>query len=145
MKWAVIIKLNLICGAIVVEEIKPSIVYDYQETRGGYHAQQFLTGLKGYLQTDAYSGYNWVDDNKNMTPVGCHAHAWRPFAELAKLSKGPDLAVEAIRFYRKLYAIEKTARENHLSADARYQLRQEKSKPVLDAFRIWLDHYLTKT
>jgi transposase len=124
---------------------KPSIVYDYQETRGGYHAQQFLAGFKGYLQSDAYSGYNWVEDNQNMTPVGCHAHARRPFAELAKLSKDTGLAVEAVRFYRKLYAVEKTARENHLLADARYQLRQEKSKPVLDAFKIWLDHYQTKT
>ena len=28
----------------------PSIVYEYQETRGGYHAQAFLKGFKGYLQ-----------------------------------------------------------------------------------------------
>src|SRR3990167_1389248 len=28
---------------------KPSIVYEYQETRGGYHAQQFLKNFKGHL------------------------------------------------------------------------------------------------
>lgn len=122
-----------------------SIVYDYQETRGGYHAQQFLAGFKGYLQSDAYSGYNWAHDIENIIPVGCHAHARRPFAELVKLTKDTGLASEAIKFYRKLYAVEKNARENNLSAEARYQLRQEKAKPVLDAFKMWLNHHLTKT
>ena len=53
--------------------------------------------------------------------------------------------MEAIKLYRKLYNVEKTARENNLSAEARYPLRQEESKPVLDSFKIWLDHHLTKT
>jgi transposase len=124
---------------------KTNIVYEYHETRGGYHAQQFLKDFKGYLQTDAYSGYNWTDDDGNIIPVGCHAHARRPFAELVKLNKNTGLAAEAIKFYRKLYKIEKTAREKNLSAEARHNLRQEQSKPVLDAFKIWLDHHLTKT
>jgi transposase len=124
---------------------KTAIVYEYQETRGGYHAQQFLKDFKGYLQTDAYSGYNWTDDDKNIISVGCHAHARRPFAELVKLNKGTGLAADALKFYRKLYKVEKTAKESNLSAAARYELRQEQSKPVLDAFKIWLDHHLTKT
>jgi len=124
---------------------KTAIVYDYQATRGGYHAQQFLKGFKGYLQSDAYSGYYWTDNDKNIISVGCHAHARRPFAELAKLNKGTGLATEALKFYRKLYKVEKIARENNLSAEARYKIRQEQSRPVLDAFKIWLDHHLTKT
>lgn len=40
---------------------KVSIVYEYQPTRAGYHAAQFLQGYKGYLQSDAYSGYHFVD------------------------------------------------------------------------------------
>jgi transposase len=124
---------------------QPSIVYDYQETRGGYHAQQFLSGFRGYLQTDAYAGYNWTHDMPVIIPIGCHAHARRPFAELAKLSKTPGLAHEALKFYRKLYAVEKEARETNLSAEARFKLRQEKSFAILDAFKKWLDHYLLKT
>ncbi|MGH2639473.1 MAG: IS66 family transposase [Rhabdochlamydiaceae bacterium] len=124
---------------------KPCIVYDYQETRGGYHAQEFLSGFQGYLQTDAYSGYNWVDHSTGLTSVGCHAHARRPFAELAKLIKTPGLAHEALRFYRKLYEVEKMAREGNLSPDARKTLRLEKAAPVLTNFKTWLDHHLTKT
>ena len=37
------------------------IVYDYQETRGGYHAEKFLSGFKGFLQSDAYAEYNFTD------------------------------------------------------------------------------------
>jgi transposase len=122
-----------------------SIVYDYQETRGGYHAEQFLSGYKGFLQSDAYSGYNWVDKNAQITSVGCHAHARRPFAELVKIAQAPGLAHQALSFYRKLYAIEDLARTKKLSAEMRLALRAEKSKPILDAFKTWLDHHLTKT
>ncbi len=124
---------------------KPSIVYEYQETRGGYHAQQFLAGFNGYLQSDAFSGYNWAQHTKEIISVGCHAHARRPFAELAKSNKNSGLAYEALKFYRKLYAVEKDARDNQLTPVARYQLRMEKSVPVLAAFKKWLDHHLPKT
>lgn len=124
---------------------KPSIVYEYQETRGGYHAQQFLAEFKGYLQSDAFSGYNWALNDNNIISIGCHAHARRPFAELAKSNKNSGLSHEALKFYRKLYAVEKEARDNQVSAEVRYQLRQEKSVPVLAAFKKWLDHHLPKT
>jgi transposase len=124
---------------------KLSIIYEYQETRGGFHAQEFLAGFKGYLQTDAYSGYYWANDLDEIVSVGCHAHARRPFAELAKMSKSPGLAAEALKFYRKLYDIEKSARENNLDSKAREQLRNEKAIPILASFKQWLDHYLTKT
>ena len=77
--------------------------------------------------------------------VGCHAHARRPFAALAKLANSPGLAHEALQFYRKLYAVEDSARKNNLSPEARHRLRQEKSQPLLAAFKKWLDHHLTKT
>ena len=124
---------------------QPSIIFEYQETRGGYHAQQFLRGFKGYLQTDAYAGYNWVDDNQDIISVKCMAHARRPFAELAKLTKTPGMAREALTFFAKLYRIEKEAREDHLSYDERHERRQKYAPPILDAFKQWLDHQLPKT
>ncbi len=124
---------------------QPGIVYEYQETRGGYHAQQFLSGFKGYLQSDAFSGYHWANEAEEIVHVGCHAHARRPFAELAKTHKTSGLAHEAIKFYRKLYAVESDARNNQLTPEARFALRQEKSTPILTAFKKWLDHHLTKT
>ena len=123
----------------------PMIVYEYQETRGGYHAKKFLTGFSGYLQTDAYSGYNWTATNNDIIAVGCNAHARRNFAELVKISKTPGLATQGVSFYKSLYKIEKEARADDLSSEKRHALRQEKSKPILKAFKQWLDHHLPKT
>ena len=122
-----------------------SIVYEYQETRAGEHAKNFLRGFKGYLQTDAYSGYNWSHDLAEIIHVGCHAHARRPFAELVKINKTPGLAAHALNFYSKLYAVEKYSRENKLTAEERQYLRLEKSVAILDNFKLWLDQHLIKT
>lgn len=123
----------------------PFIVYDYQETRGGHHAQTFLSGFSGYLQTDAYSGYNWTGQDKAIVAVGCNAHARRNFAELVKISKTPGLAAEGVAFYKALYKIEAYARDNNLSAEQRHILRAQKSKPILDTFKQRLNQHLTKT
>ncbi|MES2661794.1 MAG: IS66 family transposase [Pseudomonadota bacterium] len=122
----------------------PAVVFDYQETRGGYHAQAFLKGFKGYLQTDAYSGYNFTDQYDEIIALGCMAHARRPFSDLVKISKKTGLATEGIHYFQRLYAIEKYARENKLSHDERYELRKLKAPPILDTFKKWLETHLTK-
>ncbi len=124
---------------------KPCIVYEYQPTRGGYHAEKFLTGFKGYLQTDAYSGYHFAAANASITQVGCMAHARRKFADIIKIAKTNGLATEALKFIRTLYTVEKTAREKNMLAEERYHYRQEKSVPLLTAYKQWLDTHLTKT
>ena len=123
----------------------PNIVYEYQETRSGFNAENFLHGFAGYLQTDAYAGYNWAQKDKRIDSVGCNAHARRNFAVLAKLSESPRLAKDGIKFYRKLYRIEAQARENKLTAAQRHKLRCEQSQPILASFKQWLDKNLTKT
>lgn len=124
---------------------KPNIVYEYQPTRGGYHAEKFLAGFKGYLQSDAYAGYNFADKNSGLIKVGCMAHARRKFADILKIAKTNGLAADAIKFFKALYKIEKDARENKLSIDDRFKLRDEKAKPILTKFKSWLDVHLTKT
>jgi transposase len=52
----------------------PIILYEYQPTRAGEYPRKFLSGFKGYLHTDGYSGYHKV---MNVTLVGCWAHARR--------------------------------------------------------------------
>jgi transposase len=121
----------------------PSIVLDYQETRAGFHAQTFLEGFNGYLQTDAYSGYHWTEKIAEITPVGCMAHARRPFAELMKLSKS-TLAKEALVFFKKLYEVEREARENNLTHQQRHELRNSKAPAILNAFKQWLEFNLAK-
>jgi transposase len=67
------------------------------------------------------------------------AHARRPFAELVKLAKTTGKSHKAVAFFQKLYAIEKIAREAKYSPEQRHALRLEKSKPILDEMRAWLE------
>jgi transposase len=124
---------------------KICIVYEYQPTRGGYHAEQFLYGFKGYLQSDAYSGYNFTEKNDAIIKIGCMAHARRKFADVVKISKSNGLANEALKYFRAIYKIEKNAREDNLSNEKRFELRKEKAEPILTSFKTWLDTHLTKT
>ncbi len=123
---------------------KVSIVYEYQPTRGGHHAAEFLRGYKGYLQSDAYSGYQFADKNSDIVRVGCMAHARRKFADVIKAAKSNGLANEAMKYFRALYKIENTARKNNDSPENRFKLRYEKSQPILTALKTWLDTHLTK-
>lgn len=126
--------------------VNPSIVYEYQETRGGYHAEEFLSGFKGYLQSDAYSGYNFANADDNVVRVGCMAHARRKFSDIIKIAKTTNgFAHEAIKFFKALYKIEKEARDGNLSSQARFNLREEKSTSILTSFKTWLDNHHTKT
>lgn len=122
----------------------PCVMFDYQETRGGYHAQNFLKGFKGYLQTDAYSGYNFTEQDNAIFSLGCLAHARRPFADLAKLSKKAGLAGEALYYFRCLYAIEKQARVAGLSYQQRYALRHQQAPPIFTEFKNWLEAHIAK-
>ena len=117
----------------------PSIVYEYQSTRSGQSAYEFLQKFTGYLQTDAFSVYNIFNANKSVNLVGCWAHARRKFYDIVKITKTPGLAHEAMKRIYKLYQIEKYARSAHLSIEERKELRQKKALPILHGFKTWLD------
>ena len=123
---------------------KPGLVFVYEETRSGYHAREFLNGFKGYLQSDAYSGYDWIEKVEDICSVKCFAHARRYFADCAKLSKKAGLATQALVFFKNLYAIEKQAREDQLSTEKRYALRKQYAPNILNQFKQWLDDHLPK-
>jgi hypothetical protein len=113
------------------------VVYDATEDRCRDGPLQFLKDFRGYLQCDAYAGYDELFRSSRgaIVEVGCWAHARRKFVEAEKAS--PALAHEAVARIRQLYAIEHEAKD--LDALARAALRQEKSQPLLDALKDWLD------
>jgi len=72
--------------------------------------------------------------------VGCWAHARRKYDEALKAeSKNKGRTHKAISFISKLYKLKTQAKNKKLSPQARYQLRQEKSLPILIQFKTWLD------
>jgi transposase len=111
------------------------VVYDATEDRCRDGPAEFLAGFRGYLQCDAYPGYDGLFADGRIVEVACWAHARRKFIEAEKSS--PALAHEAVARIRQLYAVEHEAKD--LDAPARAALRQAKATPVLDALKIWLD------
>ncbi|KTD63143.1 Transposase IS66 family protein [Legionella santicrucis] len=127
----------------VYQSAKPDkkvILFDYRETRQALWPKEILNGYQGYLQTDGYSGYDWVNQHPDIIHLGCMAHARRPFAELVKLAKTTGKSHQAVAFFQKLYAIEKQAKVEKLSPEQRHQLRLSKALPILDEMKQWLEH-----
>ena len=118
---------------------KKAIVYEYQPSRAGVAAEKFLIGFEGVLQTDAYAGYNRFNLIEKVIQAACWAHVRRKFMDIIKVSKEKGKAFEAVLMVRKLYAIEKEAREKFLDFTERQALRQERAPPILKDFKEWLD------
>jgi transposase len=113
----------------------PYTVYDYTPDRSRDGPVRFLEGYEGYLQADAYPGYDGLYQSGRITEVACWAHVRRKYVE-AELAH-PVHAAIAVAWIRRLYRIEKVSKE--MNAISRKALRQEKASPLLDAFKAWLD------
>lgn len=127
----------------------PIVLYEYQETRSREHPKGFLAGFHGYLHVDGYAGYN---DIPNVKLSGCWSHARRKYDEALKAlptakRKGPTAAKEGLDFCNQLFKIERGLKD--ASAEKRYEERQKRSRPALEAFSAWLhtqkDHVLPKS
>jgi transposase len=120
------------------------ILFDYAPTRAGSVPMRLLDEYKGYLQSDAYGGYGAAGRRDGVVHVGCLDHARRKFVEAVKAQHAVagterGLAPEALLILRKIYAVEKIAREAKMSSEQRHNLRQEKARPLWDELRVWLD------
>jgi len=114
----------------------PVILYDYTATRERAGPEEFLKGYSGYLQADAYGGYDafFKDPARGLIEVGCWAHARRYFHKALESDQprmGPALLLIA-----QLYRVEKEARP--LTAEDRLRLRQLQSQPILEKLHNYL-------
>jgi transposase len=112
------------------------VLFDYREGRGREGPTECLKDFIGYLQTDGYAVYEEFDKKVDITLLHCMAHARRKFDE----AKGNDLvrASHVLTEMQKLYALERQAKDNELSHDELYQLRQQQAVPVLDDLKTWM-------
>jgi transposase len=112
----------------------PYVVYDYTPRRTRDGPAQFLKGFRGYLQADAFSGYDGLYAGPDVTEVACWAHVRRKFFEAR--TSAPVPAHAALARIRQLYKIEAAAEE--FTAEDRRALRHRESVPLLVAFGEWL-------
>lgn len=114
------------------------VIYEYQPTRGGYHAANFLSGYHGYVHTDGFSGYNRLSD---ITRCGCWAHLRRYLFEAIPKKKGTASegapAYTGYAYCNQLFQIESELKE--LVPEERRKQRLELERPVLHAFWKWIE------
>lgn len=123
----------------VGDKNNPYNVFHYTESRKRDGPLEFLKDYKGYLQADAFTGYDCVYASGDVIEVACWAHARRKFVEASERS--PKSALPAVAMIKVLYEIEEEAKE--ATTEKRYLLRQEKSIPQLKKIKEWLDNQKT--
>ena len=113
------------------------VVYKFAMNRSAVNPNEFFKNYIGYLQTDAYAGYNDTKKKDDIKCLGCWAHARRKFVAMVKATKKVGAAHYAVDIIRQLYKIEAEIPADS-SPEAIVEIRTEKSKPILDDFVIWL-------
>jgi len=113
------------------------VFFDYQPGRGREGPKECLKDFSGYLQTDGYEAYEWINAQRDdITLLHCMAHARRYFEKA--LDSDADRASYALSEIQKLYAIERHARQANLSDEQRGVLRQQQATSVLEDLHTWL-------
>lgn len=112
------------------------ILYDYNYELHKQFVQTWYEGFSGYLQVDGDNFFDLVAEKTSI--VNCMAHARRKFEPIAQSGKGKGLAKTAMHFFKRLYQVERAAKNNNLNAQQRYELRQKEAKPIVEEFGSWL-------
>jgi transposase len=113
----------------------PGVAYVYAPDRKAERPIAHLAGFKGILQVDGYGGYKVLAKQGDVRLAFCWSHVRRYFYELATPGPAP-IAAEALTRIAALYRIEDEIRGR--SAEERRAVRQERSRPLVEAFEPWL-------
>jgi transposase len=127
----------------VGDRAHPYNVFDFTLNHKRDGPQSFLADFHGYLQADAFSGYDALylpHPRASASPileVACNAHARRKFFE-AKSSDELG-SHQALAYYAQLYDLERAATENNFDDEQKLRMRQELALPILDQFKAWIE------
>jgi transposase len=115
--------------------LNPYCVYDFTPRRSRDGPERFLEGFAGYLQADAFAGYDRLCAGPNVIRVACWAHVRRKFYDARHTAPLP--AHQALARIGQLYEIERACAE--IPAEERCVIRQRDAVPLLKALGEWLD------
>lgn len=138
----------------------PGVVYRFSPDRKGEHPRQHLQNSSGILQADAYAGFGQLYERrangssqfrgeedqqsfqwKDCPTNACWAHLRRDFHDVWEATKS-DIAREALDRIGKLYDVER--RIAGQPAKLRKAARQQRSRPMVDAFKVWAEAQLAR-
>lgn len=124
----------------------PGVVYRYAPNWKAEHVLAHLGSASGILQADAYKGYAKLyepvaDGEPRFREAACFAHWRRDFHDIWTSQKS-EIAHEALERIGQLYDIERKIAGK--PADIRRAVRQELSRPKLEALHSWAEKQLTR-
>lgn len=117
------------------------VIFHYD---GGARAGAVIESLanhyhfKGYLQCDGFAGYETAfKTNPDVRLLNCLVHIRRHFEQA--LDENREMAQHALTQIQHIYKIERQCDEAGLSYDERRQTRQELSRPIMEAMKVWME------
>jgi transposase len=118
-----------------------AVYFHYDARRNTEASEGLLEDYQGIVQSDGYSVYEVIKRQMAILLIFCMAHARRKFVEAQNTD--PPRANYFLERVQKLYAIERTAREDKLSTAERLALRQKQALPILEELGQWLMEQFT--
>ena len=124
------------------------IIYNYHTSRSAQAALDLLDDFAGILICDGLKSYNAAARKSRFTLAGCMAHIRRKFFDAEKSAKqenataAKNRASKALDLIRRLYQIEKEVRDK--SPEEILAARHEKSRPIMEDLKRWLDEEVTR-
>jgi len=118
-----------------------AVWFAYSPDRKGEHPARHLEKYAGVLQADGYAGFNKLYEKGRILEAACWAHVRRKFHDLYQAHRSP-IAKEALERIGQLYGIEQEIRGR--SPAERKEVRQARSRPLLESMRAWWKATLAK-
>ena len=125
--------------------LHPYVVFDFTLDRTRIGPKNFLANYQGYLQADAYSGYDCVYASGLVKEVACWVHTRRYWHDARDYdSKRANIA---LGYIARLSQIESQLRESFplktlqggRDFEAIARARQQHARPILEEFKKWLE------
>ena len=113
----------------------PFTVFDFTESRKRDGPVEFLKGFEGYLQADAFAGYDCIFSGGKVKEAACWAHARRKFFDAQ--SSGDKACKEILEMIQRLYRLGKQIKELPIAEKA--LCRKEKALPIINDLKAILD------
>jgi len=125
---------------------RETVAWGYTPSWDAEEITDWFSSIDGWIQCDGYAGYSSeVEDDDGDTRVavpderrlGCGMHIRSKF-HTALLAKDRRAAVP-LKLFADLYLIEADCKQRGLDANARGEVRRERSEPLLNQLDEWVD------
>ena len=124
------------------------VAFDYTKDWKADGPAKFLRPFRGFMQGDGYAGFDRAlrppdDEDGEEAPVvpenrrlGCGMHIRRKFEAAAQAGDARGAIV--LSYFKKLYDVERSCKDDGVSAEVRKERRAELSMPLVNELFTWV-------